>query len=178
MKRSVTHPVAHPLSRIFSKKGSDVDMTKGSITRHLLLFSLPLLIGYVFQQLLSLGGTLILMVPVMVFAPQLVAFFNDKPEVVEYGALLLRLISPFYLVCCINQIYAGALRGAGDTKVPMFIMLGSFVVFRQIYMFAISRILNNIYTIALAYPLGWIVAGAVTLIYYARVGIGKKRLVE
>ena len=77
---------------------------------------------------ISLAVTAVLMVPVLVFAPQLTAFFNRKAEVVAYGTLLLRYISPFYLLCCINQIYSGALRGAGNSQVPMVIMLGSFVL--------------------------------------------------
>ena len=31
-------------------------------------------------------------VPVLLLAPELTAFFNQKPEVVSYGALLLRLV--------------------------------------------------------------------------------------
>ncbi len=77
------------------------------------------------------------------FAPQLTAFFNRKAEVVAYGTLLLRYISPFYLLCCINQIYSGALRGAGNSQVPMVIMLGSFVVFRQIYLYIVSHFITN-----------------------------------
>ena len=64
--------------------------------------------------LMAVAVTFCVMIPVIVFAPQLVAFFNDKPEVIGYGTLLLRYISPFYLVCCINQVYAGALRGSGN----------------------------------------------------------------
>ena len=77
----------------------------------------------------------VLCVPVVAFAPGIVAFFNDKPEVIEYGTLLLRWLSPFYLMWCFSQTYASALRGAGNTKAPMIIMLCSFVAFRQIYLF-------------------------------------------
>ncbi|MBE5784332.1 MAG: MATE family efflux transporter, partial [Clostridiales bacterium] len=62
--------------------------------------------------------TLLLMLPVIAFAPGLVAFFNSKPEVIEYGSMFLRRISPFYVLVCFNHIYAGALRGAGNSKVP------------------------------------------------------------
>ena len=60
-----------------------------------------------------------LLVPVLLLAPDLTAFFNSKAEVVSYGALLLRLLSPFYFFFCINQIYSAALRGAGNSQVPM-----------------------------------------------------------
>ena len=72
--------------------------------------------------------TLIILVPLMIFAGPLCSLFNQETEVIGYGVYFIRLISPFYLLANFNQIYAGALRGAGDAKMPMFIMLGSFVL--------------------------------------------------
>ena len=46
-----THHHAHPAVR------RDVDMTQGSITRHLVEFALPLLAGNVFQQLYNMVDT-------------------------------------------------------------------------------------------------------------------------
>lgn len=68
--------------------------------------------------LISMATTAILMAPVLLFAPDLTSFFNAKPEVIRYGTLLLRWLSPFYILCCVNQVYAGALRGAGNSQVP------------------------------------------------------------
>ena len=128
--------------------------------------------------MLAMTSTLILMVPVLIFAPGIVAFFNSKPEVVEYGSMLLRWMTPFYVLCCFNQIYSGALRGAGDSKAPMIIMLSSFVVFRQIYLFFMSRICNEILPIAMSYPAGWLLCSTLTLLYYRKAQLGKTRLVD
>ena len=128
--------------------------------------------------LLAVSSTVILMIPVLAFAPQIVAFFNSKPEVVEYGSMLLRYISPFYVLCCFNQIYSGALRGSGNSKAPMVIMLSSFVAFRQVYLFIMSRICNEILPIAMSYPAGWLLCSTLTLIYYRKVPLGKNRLVD
>ena len=115
---------------------------------------------------MSVLVTVILMIPVMVFARELVSMFNSDAEVLSYGAMLIRLITPFYVLCCVNQVYAGALRGAGAVKAPMYIMLGSFVVFRQVYLFAVSQIANTITWVALGYPFGWIVASVASLLFY------------
>ena len=53
---------------------------------------------------MAVTSTIILMIPIVLFAEPVVAFFNAKPEVVEYGSMLLRYITPFYVVCCFNQI--------------------------------------------------------------------------
>ena len=128
---------------------------------------------------LSFAVTAVLLVPVLTLAPDMTAFFNSKPEVVSYGALLLRLLSPVYFFFCINQIYSGALRGSGNSQVPMFIMLGSFVVFRQIYLYVMANYISNeIVPIALSYPAGWFVCSAATLLYYAHCKFDSHRLVE
>lgn len=135
--------------------------------------------GISIAMLISVISTAVLMVPVLIFAPALVEFFNDNPEVVRYGAMLLRLISPFYVLCCVNQVLAGALRGAGNSRVPMFIMLGSFVLFRQIYLYLMSHFVSNTITvIALGYPAGWLLCSSITLIYFFTARWDKHRLVE
>ena len=128
--------------------------------------------------IITLISTVFLMIPVIAFAPYIVAFFNSKQEVVEYGSLLLRWITPFYILCSFNQIYAGALRGSGNSKAPMIIMLTSFVAFRQAYLFIMSRVWNEIIPIAMSYPAGWLLCSALTTVYYHKAQLGKNRLVE
>lgn len=128
---------------------------------------------------LGIGTTVVIMIPVLFFAPQLVAFFNSKAEVVQYGTLLLRCISPFYVLSCFNQIYAGALRGSGNSRAPMIIMLCSFVFFRQCYLYIMANFVSNeIVPIALGYPAGWFVCSMLMILYYRRVGLTHTRIVE
>ena len=128
---------------------------------------------------LSVISTLIVMIPVLIFSGSLVAFFNDKPEVIEYGTLFLRWVTPFYVLCCVNQVYSGALRGAGNSRAPMIIMLLSFVAFRQIYLFVVANYISNtVLPIAMGYPAGWMMCSALTYIYYRHAKLSKSRLVE
>ena len=134
--------------------------------------------GVTMSLIMAVSSTVIMLIPVMLFAPEIVAFFNDKPEVIEYGTLLLRWISPFYILCSFNQIYGGALRGAGNTKAPMIIMLAAFVAFRQVYLFAVSQIWNEILPIAMGYPAGWLLCSSLSAFYYHKARLEKTRLVE
>ena len=90
---------------------------------------------------------------------------NEKVGI-TFGRIFLRFMSPFYVCCCFNQITSGALRGLGDSKGPMVIMLGSFVVFRQLYLAVTAMIFGNVYAVAFAYPAGWIVCSLGMGIYY------------
>ena len=130
---------------------------------------------------MSMLCTAVLIIPVVAFAPSLVRFFIDESEagVIHYGTLFLRMISPFYVMCCLNQIYGGALRGAGEAKVSMVIMLGSFVLFRQIYLFVVSNYVNNtVVAISLGYPFGWLLCSILMLVFYKRIFKDERLLKE
>ncbi len=125
--------------------------------------------GVTASMLVSVVSTIILMIPLLIFADPLVGFFNSNPEIIKYGAKFLRMISPFYVFCCINQILAGSLRGAGDSKTPMFIMLGSFVVFRQLYLYLMTNFVANTETVvAMGYPAGWLLCSILCYLYFKK----------
>ena len=111
-----------------------------------------------------------------VFAPQLVALFNQDPEVIYYGTLFLRLCVYVVPITSLTQIFAGTMRGAGSAKIPMYIMLSSYVVFRQIYLFVMSHVAHSPYTIGFGYPAGWILCAILTTIAYKFSGWEKKAL--
>ncbi|MCQ2509766.1 MAG: MATE family efflux transporter [Lachnospiraceae bacterium] len=109
----------------------------------------------------------IIAVSLIIFAVPASAIFTNDNEVIRYGALFLRLSSPFIVFNCINHTLAGALRGRGDSKAPMYIMLGCFVVLRQIYLYVGTHFfVNNVYLIGLAYPVGWTMCCIIEVIYY------------
>ena len=129
--------------------------------------------------LMAICVTILVSTGVILAAPHLVVIFNNKPEVVEYGALFLRRLTPFYVLCCVNQIYSGALRGAGNSRVPMIIMLSSFVLFRQCYLYVVSNFISNtILPLAMGYPAGWLVCSTMTLIYYHKVHLNTSLKLE
>ena len=66
-------------------------------------------------------------------------------------------------------------RGVGDTRAPMLIMLFSFVLFRQIYLFTASHLTSSIYPIALGYPVGWLMCN-ILLVAYTRHSRWEERL--
>ena len=115
----------------------------------------------------------------MVFADSFLKIFNGEEDVLYYGRMFVVYMSPFYIPYTFTQIYSGALRGAGNSQVPMVIMLGSFVVFRQIYLYIMSHYISNaLLPLAMGYPAGWLVCSAATLLYYRRAALGRRRLVE
>ncbi len=113
--------------------------------------------------------TILLLIPIVYFAPRVVEFFisADESEVVKYGTLFLRALSPFYVLCTFNQVYGSALRGAGKSQAPMVIMLFSFVLMRQVYLFVIKNYISNtVLSIAMGYPFGWLLCSSLITICF------------
>ena len=113
--------------------------------------------------------TVVCCITLWIFAPQMVALFNRDPEVLRYGVMTLRLNLCFMVFCCFNQVLAGALRGTGDAKTPMYYLLFSQVVVRQIYLFLISRLFpGNFHVIAFAFPMGWMLCSVLMSSHFFR----------
>lgn len=116
-------------------------------------------------------GVLLFISAVLYFAAGDVAFlFNQETDVVYYGRLFITLMVPFRFLSAIFQCYVGALRGAGDSKGSMLIMLFSLVVVRQVYLFMITQLFNNVYTVGFGYPVGWIACSLLSVLYYYHSG--------
>ncbi len=124
--------------------------------------------GILASIMMTSAIVLVLLVPIMLFAEPITMIFNKEADIVKYGSYLLRLVSPFYIFICVNNVIAGALRGAGNTKAPTVILLFSFVIFRQSYLALITFLGygQNLTLVALSYPFGWIVATAILAVYY------------
>lgn len=119
--------------------------------------------------LMSFASTLFFIVIVLIWAPATVTLLinSEETEVIRYGALFLRLNGVFFLFACVNQVYCGALRGAGMSQIPMFVMITSFVFCRQLYLFLLARFgFNTPVTVALSYPVGWFICSILIFIYY------------
>jgi MATE family multidrug resistance protein len=64
-------------------------------------------------------------VPIVLFSPQLMRLFSNEAQVVAAGTAPLRVVGAVQPLLAAAMIFAGALRGAGDTRFPMAITSGS-----------------------------------------------------
>ena len=102
-----------------------------------------------------------------IFAGPATRFFSQDESVIAYSSLFIHTNVFFLLPNVVNHVLAGALRGRGDSKAPMFIMLACFVGIRQIYLFTATRLIANTPVIVgLGYPVGWSTCCIVELTYY------------
>jgi Na+-driven multidrug efflux pump len=68
----------------------------------------------------------------------------------------------------LSHSIAGVLRGAGKAKVPMFVMLGVWCIFRVTYISVAMSLSHTIELVFAAYPLTWTISSIIFIIYMAK----------
>ncbi len=123
--------------------------------------------------------TVFMIAVVVIFRVPISQFFNQNPDIVAKSAVILLINTPFYVCYCADVIFNAALRGAGNTRTPMIIMISSYVLFRQLVLYVVSRVFpGNFIPIVLAFPAGWVMACTLMCIYFSRTKIEKTRVVK
>ena len=103
-----------------------------------------------------------------IFAPNLIAFFNDSPEVVAYGSMHTRTVCLFYFLLAFSHCIAGIMRGAGKATVPMITMMICWCFIRVSYVTIAVQFINRLTTVSWAYPITWTCSSIVFLIYFLK----------
>ena len=102
------------------------------------------------------------------FAPKLIAFFNDSPTVVDFGVRHMRVICLFYFLLAFSHCIAGILRGAGKSTIPMLTMLSCWCLIRVTYITVTISYIPQLEVVSWAYPITWTCSSIVFLIYFLK----------
>ena len=118
-------------------------------------------LGMDFVVSVLLAGSLIL------FRYPLFQIFTSDANVVEIGAHLLNLITPWYVVFVIIEVLSGALRGASDVIVPMILTLFGVCVLRVVWIAVVMNVHPSVELVIFNYPITWIITAILFIFYYA-----------
>ncbi|MDO5701826.1 MAG: MATE family efflux transporter [Lachnospiraceae bacterium] len=123
--------------------------------------------GTTASVLLIMEITFFIALILVIFAEDASSAFTSDSDVIRYAALFMRTNNFFLILNAVNHVLAGALRGRGDSKAPMYCMIGCFVGIRQVYLFLATRLIANTPVIVgLGYPVGWCCCCAAEVVYY------------
>ncbi len=89
--------------------------------------------------LMALGLTGVIGILYAAFGPQIVAIFGSTPEVLGQAGLAVRIAAAEQPFLAAQMVLAGGLRGAGDTRTPMWVSLFGVACLRVVvvYLFAV-----------------------------------------
>lgn len=117
--------------------------------------------------LICLGISAVISAALWFTTPYISAFFNSDPASVEHSVKMIRIIIPFFLIHILSCIFAGSLKGAGDSRNVMIIMLSSYVAYRQIYLYFVTNYIANTETaVMIGIGSAWVVATLLISLYY------------
>ncbi len=78
----------------------------------------------------------------LVFAEVILKIFSDDLQVIEYGALSLRVIAAGYVFYAYGMVITQSFNGAGDTKTPTVINFFCFWVFQLPFAYLAALVMN------------------------------------
>lgn len=104
-------------------------------------------------------------VVIFLLAPQLIALFDDTPEVIAFGTDKSRTAAFFYCLLAYSHASAAVLRGAGKAMVPMVVMMVCWCVIRVTFLTIAVPLTGSILTVYWVYPLTWTLSSVAFFLY-------------
>ncbi len=97
-------------------------------------------------------------------------FFLDDAQVVDIAyKIMLYFVVPYFLWTVI-EILSGVLKGCGDTIVPTIILLAGIAGVRMVWVYTVFKWKPDVYVLALAYGVSWLISAAALIVRYAKGG--------
>lgn len=98
------------------------------------------------------------------FGSYFIRLFTSDEAVIEIGFRILRYLSPTWIIFTFVEVFSSVITACGDSLRPMIITAICICVFRIVYLIFVST--PDILDVLKCYPLSWILAGSVFIIYY------------
>ena len=115
---------------------------------------------------MTIVSSLLISALVYFFGIYAYAWFTTDQDVIQIGIDMMHYLSPLYTTYVAIEILSGALRGVGDSFIPMILCAFGVCVLRVFWILAVVPIHRNMYTIMFSYPLTWICTTILFFIYY------------
>jgi putative MATE family efflux protein len=97
--------------------------------------------------------------------PLLFRAFAKENAVIDLGLRIIRVTFPFYIMYVILQVLGDSIRGIGNSRPPMVIVMINICIIRTFLLFLIVPRLPNVRGVAMTYPITWALTAASMAIY-------------
>lgn len=117
-------------------------------------------------ELQNIVVALMLSALILIFARQLLQFFNSDPIVVKVGIVRLKYIVTFEFVNGTIEVMSGALRGYGESLTPALVTFLGICGVRIFWVATAFAAKHTFDVLMMSYPISWFVTTAVLFIVY------------
>lgn len=105
----------------------------------------------------SLSMTLAISAVLFLYCRPLGSFFLEAEDtgVVDLCCRLTRFLAPMYCLYALGEFLSGAIRGVGETVVPMLLTMACTCFFRVLWVLAVVPFNQTLLVVVVGYPLSW-----------------------
>ena len=126
--------------------------------------------------LMAMGTALALSAVVYVLAEPFLRIFSPSDEALRIGISLIREITPLYFCYVSIEILSGALRGMGESLVPMMMTVVGICVLRIAWLYGAFPLNPTVRMLVFGYPVTWAATSVMFILYYLRGGWRTRRM--
>ena len=117
-------------------------------------------------------------VTLLLFRSQILGIYTDNPEVIAVGSMVMLSIMPYEFLFMPIEVFAGTMRGVGNSLMPTLITGSCVCLFRVVWLMTAVRHWHSLKTLTLSYPLSWALAAAVFLVAYFKGSWLRRRIAQ
>ena len=100
------------------------------------------------------------------FSTELLHIYSDSAAVIAAGRIRCGYILPIYFLCGAMDVMVGALRGIGQSVVPMVTSLIGACALRLVWIATVFRLNRTTGTLYISYPISWIITLIAHIIFF------------
>lgn len=93
---------------------------------------------------------------VLLFGRYIMMLFTSDEAVMEYGLMMVTIVSLSYWIFAISEILSGVMRGAGYTMYPMIASVAGMCGVRVIWMYTALPLDRTMFMLYMCYPVSWV----------------------
>ena len=131
--------------------------------------------GFYVGLVLSIGLTIGICAPILIYAWDLVHIFSKDPEVIQLGVDFIYFLIPTYCTYTGTELFGGIIKGKGNSFAPMIITGISAFAIRSIWSILAPMVWPGMNTIMLGYPLSWTISTTLFIVYFVVSGQLKEK---
>ncbi|MBP3919584.1 MAG: MATE family efflux transporter [Clostridia bacterium] len=91
------------------------------------------------------------------FGPQLLSIYDSDPQVISFGIVRMQIICLTYFTCGIMDVFAGLMRGLGNSVTPMVVSLLGACGLRVVWLYTVFALEPTLRCLYISYPVSWVV---------------------
>lgn len=120
-------------------------------------------------MVLSVAGSGLIDLLVVLFDRQAIAVFTTAPSVMEYALTRIHVVLAYQFIACSYEIAGASMRGQGYSLTPTLITIGGTCVLRLGWVFLLNNSEASFGQLLTIYPITWVVTGVAMLITRAMI---------